>query len=41
MIGENDHKQILILLKKLVSGYCPSQNIVDWIFNENLKTNQK
>ena len=31
---KNDLEKIIILLKKLVVGYKPSERIVDYIFNE-------
>ena len=31
--------QIIEVLEKLVSGYQPSQKIVDYIFNQKLKKN--
>ncbi len=39
LISNNDLEEIVILLKKLVLGYSPAENIVDWIFNEKLKKN--
>ncbi len=35
----NDVNNIFPILKKLVDGYSPPQEIVDWIFNENFKQN--
>ena len=36
---KNDLEKIIILLKKLVVGYKPSERIVDYIFNEKFKNN--
>ena len=36
-ISKNDIKNIFPILKKLVVGYSPPREIVDWIFNENIK----
>ena len=36
-ISKNDVKNIFPILKKLVVGYSPPKEIVDWIFNENIK----
>ena len=36
-IYKNDVKNIISTLTKLVVGYTPSKEIVDWIFNENIK----
>ncbi len=36
-ITKNDVKNIFQILKKLVVGYSPPKEIVDWIFNENIK----
>ena len=36
---ENDLENIILVLKKLVTGYKPSKDIVDYIFNEKLKKN--
>ena len=36
---ENDLENIILVLKKLVKGYKPSKDIVDYIFNEKLKKN--
>jgi len=36
-ISKNDVKNIFSILKKLVVGYVPPMEIVDWIFNENIK----
>ena len=35
----NDVKNIFPILKRLVVGYRPPKEIVDWIFNENYKQN--
>jgi len=34
LIGQNDVIAILALLQKLVSGYAPSDEVVDWVFIE-------
>ena len=36
-IYKNDVKNIISILRKLVTGYTPPKEIVDWIFNENIK----
>ena len=36
-IVEDDLDKILILMKKLVAGYSPSEKIVDFFYNEELK----
>ncbi len=36
-IQNNDLQNILKIMKKLVSGYSPSEKIVDWTFNEESK----
>ena len=36
-IFKNDVKNIILILTKLVIGYNPPKQIVDWIFNENIK----
>ena len=38
-ISSNDLKEIINILKKLVNGYEPSDNIVDYVFNQKLKNN--
>ena len=38
-IYENDLKNIFPILQRLVVGYSPPKEIVDWIFNENFKQN--
>ena len=40
-IRKNDVQNIISILKKLVIGYTPPKEIVDWIFNENVKKNTK
>ncbi|MDA9704186.1 polysaccharide biosynthesis protein [Prochlorococcus sp. AH-736-L19] len=40
-IYKNDVKNIISILRKLVIGYTPPEEIVDWIFNENVKKNTK
>ncbi len=40
-IYKNDVKNIISILRKLVIGYNPPNEIVDWIFNENIKKNSK
>ena len=37
VVAKNDQRKIIEILKKLVNGYQPSKNIVDYIFNEKLK----
>ncbi len=37
LIYKNDVKNIISILTKLVIGYTPSKEIVDWIFNENIR----
>ena len=39
VVAKNDQRKIIEILKKLVKGYQPSKNIVDYIFNEKLKKN--
>jgi len=39
VVAKNDQRKIIEILKKLVNGYQPSKNIVDYIFNEKLKKN--
>ena len=39
LVAKNDQRKIIEVLKKLVKGYQPSKNIVDYIFNEKLKKN--
>ena len=41
LIYKNDVKNIISILKKLVIGYNPPNEIVDWIFNENIKKANK
>ena len=36
-VSENDLKKIILILKRLVKGYNPSSDIVDYIFNEKSK----
>ena len=38
-ISSNDLKKVINILSKLVKGYNPSEEIVDYVFNENLKKN--
>ena len=40
-VYKNDIKNISIILTKLVTGYNPPKNIVDWMFNENIKKTSK
>ena len=40
-ICKNDVKNIISTLTRLVAGYTPPKEIVDWIFNENIKKNTK
>jgi len=39
VVAKNDQRKIIQILKKIVSGYKPSKNIVDYFFNEKLKKN--
>ena len=39
VVAKNDQRKIIEILAELVNGYEPSQNIVDYIFNEKLKNN--
>ena len=39
VVAKNDQRKIIEILKKLVNGYRPSKDIVDYIFNEKLKKN--
>ena len=39
VVAKNDQRKIIEILKKLVNGYQPSKNIVDYIFKEKLKKN--
>ena len=41
LVEKNDLENIIIVLRKLVIGYNPPKQIVDYIFNEKLKKNIK
>ena len=41
LVEKNDLENIIIILRKLVIGYNPPKQIVDYIFNEKLKNNIK
>ena len=40
-IYKNYVKNITLIHRKLIIGYTPPKEIVDWIFNENIKKNSK
>ncbi|MBO8232351.1 hypothetical protein CU311_06615 [Prochlorococcus marinus str. MU1402] len=40
-IYKNYVKNITLILRKLIIGYTPRKEIVDWIFNENIKKNSE
>ena len=37
MIGDNNVERIIAVLQKLVAGYQPSSEVVDWVFAEQMR----